>query len=145
MVYFCNRFTLGNLYKPKLFDMPVTKKQPIKKEECTQYMLPLRDALNVLSGKWKIIILLALSMKDYRFKELQGEIDGIAAKMLSKELKELEENELIKRTVYDTMPIAIVYSITPYGKSLENVIEELRKWGLKHRKRIIKPVGGVIF
>lgn len=118
--------------------MAAATKEPIKKEQCTQYMLPLRDALNVLSGKWKIIILLALSMKEYRFKELQGEIDGIAAKMLSKELKELEENELIKRTVYDTMPIAIVYSITPYGKSLENVIEELRKWGLKHRRRIMK-------
>lgn len=120
--------------------MAITNKIPVKKEECTQYMLPLRDALNVLSGKWKIIILLALSMKDYRFKELQGEIDGITAKMLSRELKELEQNELIKRTVYETMPITIVYSITTYGKSLENVIEELRKWGLKHRKRIMKKI-----
>lgn len=117
--------------------MPI-KKTTVKKEECTQYMLPLRDALNVLNGKWKIIILLALSMKDYRFKELQNEISGIAGKMLSKELKELEQNDLIKRTVYDSMPISIVYSITPYGKSLEQVIEELRKWGLKHRKRMIK-------
>ncbi len=113
-------------------------KTTIDKEECTQYMLPLRDALNVLNGKWKIIILLALSMKDYRFKELQNEITGIAGKMLSKELKELEQNDLIKRTVHDSMPISIVYSITPYGKSLESVIEELRKWGLKHRKRMIK-------
>lgn len=118
--------------------MAITKKQPVKKEECTQYMLPLRDALNVLSGKWKIIILLALSMKDYRFKELQGEIDGIAAKMLSKELKELEANDLVKRTVYDTIPVTVEYSITPYGRSLEKVIEELRKWGLKHRNRIMK-------
>ncbi|XVJ66374.1 MAG: helix-turn-helix transcriptional regulator [Lacibacter sp.] len=118
--------------------MVTVKKQPVKKEECTQYMLPLRDALNVLSGKWKIIILLALSMKDYRFKELQGEIDGIAAKMLSKELKELEANDLVKRTVYDTIPVTVEYSITPYGRSLEKVIEELRKWGLYHRKRIMK-------
>lgn len=118
--------------------MATVKKQQVKKEECTQYMLPLRDALNVLSGKWKIIILLALSMKDYRFKELQGEIEGIAAKMLSKELKELEANDLVKRTVYDTIPVAVEYSITPYGRSLEKVIEELRKWGLKHRNRIMK-------
>ena len=118
--------------------MVTVKKQPVKKEECTQYMLPLRDALNVLSGKWNIIILLALSMKDYRFKELQGEIDGIAAKMLSKELKELEANDLVKRTVYDTTPVTVEYAITPYGRSLEKVIEELRKWGLKHRKRIMK-------
>lgn len=118
--------------------MVTVQKQQVNKEECTQYMLPLRDALNVLSGKWKIIILLALSMKDYRFTELLGEIDGIAAKMLSKELKELEVNELVKRSVYDTTPVTVEYSITPYGRSLENVIEELRKWGLKHRKRIMK-------
>lgn len=141
MVYFCNRFTLGNrLHNNHLlfFGMAKIKKQQVKKEECTHYMLPLRDALNVLSGKWKIIILLALSMKNYRFKELQGEIDGIAAKMLSKELKELEANDLVKRTVYDTTPVTVEYSITPYGRSLEKVIEELRKWGLSHRKRIMK-------
>lgn len=103
------------------------RKLMVKKADCTQYILPIRDALNVLNGKWKIIILLALSMKDYRFKELQNEISGIAGKMLSKELKELEQNDLVKRTVHDSMPISIVYSITPYGKSLENVIEELRK------------------
>lgn len=114
------------------------QKQQVNKEECTQYMLPLRDALNVLSGKWKIIILLALSMKNYRFKELQGEIHGIAAKMLSKELKDLEANDLVKRTVYDTTPVTIEYRITPYGQSLGKVIEELRKWGLYHRKRIMK-------
>lgn len=118
--------------------MVTVKKQPVNKEECTQYMLPLRDALNVLSGKWKIIILLALSMKEYRFNELLGEIDGIAAKMLSKELKELEVNELVKRSVYDTTPVTVKYSITPYGRSLGKVIEELRKWGLYHRKRIMK-------
>ncbi|MBL7681785.1 MAG: helix-turn-helix transcriptional regulator [Flavipsychrobacter sp.] len=114
------------------------KRPAIKKKECGQYMLPLRDALNVLNGKWKIIILLALSVKEYRFKELQNEIHGIAGKMLSKELKELVQNDLVKRTVHDTMPISIVYSITAYGRSLENVIEELRKWGIKHRNRMIK-------
>lgn len=118
--------------------MANVKKQQGNKEECTQYMLPLRDALNVLSGKWKIIILLALSMKKYRFKELQEEIDGIAAKMLSKELKELELNELVKRSVYDTTPVTVEYSITPHGLTLGKVIEELRKWGLYHRKRIMK-------
>ncbi len=120
------------------FNMATVKKQQVKKEECNQYMLPLRDALNVLSGKWKIIILLALSMRNYRFKELLGEIDGIAAKMLSKELKELEVNELVKRSVYDTTPVTVEYSITLHGRSLEKVIEELRKWGLYHRKRIMK-------
>lgn len=118
--------------------MAIVKASTVKKEECNQYMLPLRDALNVLSGKWKIIILLVLSMRNYRFKQLLDEVDGIAAKMLSKELKELEANDLIKRNVYNSTPVSVEYSITPYGRSLGNVIEELRKWGLRHRKLIMK-------
>jgi DNA-binding HxlR family transcriptional regulator len=58
--------------------------------------------------------------------------------MLSKELRELEINELVKRTVYDTLPVIVEYSMTPYGKTLENLIEELQTWGLQHRKRILK-------
>jgi len=56
--------------------------------------------------------------------------------MLSKELKEFEVNHLVKRTVYDTFPPTVEYSITEHGKSLEKVVAELRNWGLKHRKKI---------
>ena len=55
----------------------------------------------------------------------------------SKELKDLEQNQLVKRTVYDTSPVTVEYSLTPYGKSLEKVIGELRNWGSQHRKRIL--------
>ena len=58
--------------------------------------------------------------------------------MLSKELKELEVNELVLRTVRNTTPVTVEYELTEYGKTLDNVIEELRDWGTKHRKRIIK-------
>lgn len=64
------------------------------------------------------------------------EIQGITDKMLSKELKVLEENKLIKRTVYDSFPPIVEYSITPHGQSLEKLIDELRLWGLQHRKKI---------
>ena len=66
------------------------------------------------------------------------EIPGITDKMLSKELRDLEQNELVKRTVYDTVPVIVEYSMTNYGKSLHKVISELRKWGMQHRKRIMK-------
>jgi DNA-binding HxlR family transcriptional regulator len=65
------------------------------------------------------------------------EIHGITPRMLSKELKDLEVNQLVKRTVYDTSPVTVEYSLTPYGKSLQKVIEELRTWGTQHRKRIL--------
>ena len=100
-------------------------------------MLPVRDALDILSGKWKLPVIIALQFGNKRFKEMQREIDGITAKMLSKELKELEMNQLVKRTVYDTLPVTVEYSLTPYGKSLEKVIGELRTWGIQHRKRVI--------
>lgn len=106
--------------------------------ECMGHLKPIRDALDILNGKWKIPIIVALLTNTYRFKEMHRLIDGITPKMLSKELKELEINELVKRTVYDTSPVTVEYSITPYGKSLERVIFELGKWGTEHRSRIMK-------
>ena len=115
-----------------------TEKKPAG--ECTKMILPVRDALDILSGKWKLPIIIALSFGNKRFKELSHEIPNITDKMLSKELRDLEINELIKRTVYDSFPVTIEYSMTAYGKSLEKVIEELRRWGTLHRKRIIGKV-----
>jgi DNA-binding HxlR family transcriptional regulator len=61
---------------------------------------------------------------------------AITAKVLSKELKDLEINELVKRTVYDTKPVSVEYELTPYGHSLEKIIDEMRSWGINHRCRI---------
>ena len=117
----------------------VQEKQKIERthETCSKAMTPVRDALDILSGKWKLPILISLSFGNKRFKQIAREIPNITDKMLSKELRELEMNQLIKRTVYDSVPVIVEYSMTSYGKSLEKVIEELRKWGMQHRKRII--------
>jgi DNA-binding HxlR family transcriptional regulator len=115
------------------------KKQPEERTHsaCTSMILPVRDALDVLSGKWKLPIIISLSFGNKRFKQIAKEIPNITDKMLSKELRDLEINQLIKRTVYDTVPVTVEYSMTNYGKSLEKVIAELGKWGMQHRKRII--------
>jgi len=105
-------------------------------ETCTKAILPVRDALDILSGKWKLPILISLSFGNKRFKQMANEIPNITDKMLSKELRDLEMNQLIKRTVYDSVPVMVEYSMTSYGQSLEKVIEELRNWGTQHRKRI---------
>lgn len=73
-----------------------------------------------------------------RFLDLRRRVDGIAAKMLSKELKELELNELIQRTVMHTKPITVEYELTPHGASLVNVIKELRSWGTSHRQHVFR-------
>jgi DNA-binding HxlR family transcriptional regulator len=106
-------------------------------EECTKAILPVRDALDILSGKWKLPILIALMFGNKRFSQMAKQIPGITDKMLSKELRELEMNQLVKRTVYDAVPVVVEYAMTPYGKTLEKLIEELQQWGVKHRKRII--------
>ena len=104
-------------------------------------MLALFDTLDILNGKWKIAIICSLNERKRRFKELQRDIGRITGKMLSKELKELEMNELITRTVFSTKPITVEYELTSYGETLETVIAELVRWGLKHRKRILKKPG----
>ncbi len=104
---------------------------------CGKHILAVRDALDILSGKWKLPIISALIFSDKRFKEMEREIPGITAKMLSKELKDLEMNDLVQRTVYNTMPVTVEYSLTEYGRTLKKVIGELHNWGTQHRKRIL--------
>jgi DNA-binding HxlR family transcriptional regulator len=107
--------------------------------ECSQFTIPIRDTLDILSGKWKLPIIGALVTGKKRFKEMERGIPKITARMLSKELKELEMNQLVKRTVYDTTPVTVEYELTTYGHSLQDVLIALRDWGVKHRNRILGP------
>lgn len=116
------------------------KEEKTKEEmhsECTRSILPVKDALEVLNGRWKLPIIIALTYGDKRFKEISKEVRGITDKVLSKELKELEMNKLISRTVHDTFPPKVVYSITDHGHSLKKVISELHDWGSNHRKVVL--------
>lgn len=106
-------------------------------EACTQSIGAVRDTLYVLSGKWKLPIIIALSAGPSRFKDLQRSLNDITPKILSKELKELELNEFVTRTVYATSPVTVEYALTKYSQSLNNIIEEMREWGMHHRKRMM--------
>ncbi len=112
-------------------------KQKPTHSECSQFLLPMKDTLDILSGKWKLPILGALMFGKKRFKEMEREIPKITARMLSKELRELEINQLITRTVYDTKPVTVEYELTDYGMSLEKIMLALKDWGVLHRKRIL--------
>ena len=102
-------------------------------------LLGMTDAIEVLSGKWKIQLIGTLIFKGkMRFMDLLREIDGIAAKMLSKELQDLEAHHLVTRTVLQTKPITVEYAIKEYGKSLRPLIIEITDWGMNHRKEIMK-------
>ncbi|WP_090554136.1 winged helix-turn-helix transcriptional regulator [Pedobacter hartonius] len=102
-----------------------------------QNMLALKDAIELLSGKWKFCILLNLyNFGTMRFKDLIETAGGITPKVLSKELQELEENLLITRTVNNTKPVTVSYAITSHAVETQPVINSLIEFGLKHRMKI---------
>ena len=106
---------------------------------CEQELAAIKDSLEVLGGKWKLRIMRQLNNRvseKNTFKKLQREVEGISAKMLSKELQDLEVNLLISRTVMDTRPITVNYAITDYGLSVLPLTEALVQWGLNHRQKI---------
>ncbi|TEB43649.1 transcriptional regulator [Flavobacterium circumlabens] len=102
-------------------------------------MMAVQDSMDVLSGKWKIAIISSICYYNKRrFSDILNDVVGISNKMLSKELKELEINKLIKRTVLDTQPVSIEYVLTDHGKTLQTIINNLTDWGIEHRKKIIE-------
>jgi DNA-binding HxlR family transcriptional regulator len=116
--------------------MTTSKKGMASAPACNNFLLSVRDTMDILNGKWKIPIIGSLSFGKKRFKELQRDLDGITAKMLSKELRDLEINHLVTRTVYDTKPVSVEYEISEYGKTLHKVIAEIANWGKEHRATI---------
>ena len=105
--------------------------------ECRKTIMAVHDAMDVLNGRWKISILAALCFNKKRYSDLLRDVNGISGKMLSRELKEMEMNQLIKRTVLDAKPITVQYELTQYGQKLKSVVENLAVWGIEHRKKII--------
>lgn len=96
----------------------------------------LQDTLYVISGKWKLPILMAMYEGADRFRDLQRSVLNITTRVLSKELKDLEMNKLIVRNVHDTYPVSITYTLTSYAYTLTPLADEMISWGQQHRKKI---------
>jgi DNA-binding HxlR family transcriptional regulator len=101
-------------------------------------IMAVHDAMDVLNGKWKVSIISSICYYNKRrFSDILNDVQGISNKMLSKELKELESNQLVTRTVLDSQPISVQYQLTEYGLTLKTIIDNLAEWGTAHRKVII--------
>lgn len=96
----------------------------------------LQDFHTAINGKWKLQILVLVNHGKNRFKDIQNNIPKITNRVLSKELKDLEANQMITRTVYDTIPVTIEYKATKYSLTIKPIIEMMAEWGKKHRKKI---------
>lgn len=104
---------------------------------CKMSIVGIRDVQDLMSGKWKYMIVTALYFSGkMRFMDLKRMINKIAPKVLSKELKDLELNNLVTRTVCDTKPITVEYELTDLGESLNMIIKAMGDWGLKYRESL---------
>lgn len=105
-------------------------------EECTKVLLAVSDALYVIGGKWKLMIIIAMARGNNRFSELQRQVTGISARVLSSELKELEVNGFIIKKVTVGYPVTIEYELLPYSQTLEELVGAMTRWGMQHREKI---------
>jgi DNA-binding HxlR family transcriptional regulator len=103
---------------------------------CMGILKPVRDSLDVLNGKWKLPIIVALTFGEKRFTEIGKEVHGITDRMLSKELRDLELNGLVRRNIEESYPVKVTYRLTEHSKSLRSVIDSLRNWGILHKQRL---------
>jgi len=106
-----------------------------------QFVLAMTDTLNVISGKWKLQIIGSLLFgKSRRFTEIQRTIPKITPRMLSKELKELELNGILKRTVHDSTPVLVEYELTESARQLQEVMDSMIHWGISHREEAKREI-----
>ncbi|GEJ47905.1 HxlR family transcriptional regulator [Chryseobacterium sp. ON_d1] len=98
----------------------------------------LQDTLYFIGGKWRIPVINSICNGNRRFREIERSIPGITTRMLSKELKDMELNKLVKRTVYPETPVLIEYEPTEYCRTFGKIIMEMINWGREHRRVIVE-------
>src|SRR5215212_9760461 len=115
-------------------------KEVTSEAQCKATLNSVADALYVIGGKWKLRIIVALTEGNRRFNEMQRLIDGISAKVLSTELKDLELNGFVRRNVFTGTPVVVEYELTEYAETLGEVLKTLSDWGAMHRERVKKSM-----
>lgn len=105
------------------------------------FMCGLDAAVSVVGGKWKALILWALSEQPRRFAALRRELEGISEKVLIQQLRELERDGIVHREVHEQVPPKVVYSLTPTGIALDRALAPLGDWGEAHMEQIIATRG----
>ena len=102
-----------------------------------EFLCGLDAAVDVVGGKWKPLILWALSEHPRRFGELRRELEQVSEKVLVQQLRELERDGIVHRDVAAQVPPKVVYSLTEAGRELDRAMESLGRWGEKHLDRIV--------
>jgi DNA-binding HxlR family transcriptional regulator len=93
------------------------------------YNCPMEMTIDLIGGKWKALLLWNLSLGTHRFNELRRQFPGVTQKMLTQQLRDLERNGLITRTIYAEMPLRVEYNLTDFGMTLMPVLQAMNQWG----------------
>ncbi|MNC31895.1 putative HTH-type transcriptional regulator YtcD [compost metagenome] len=101
-----------------------------------RYNIPVEAALEVIGGKWKVVILCHLILGTSRPNALNKQMPNITQKMLTQQLRELEHDGVVERKVYNQVPPMVEYSLTEYGWSLKFILDSLCKWGEQHIEKV---------
>lgn len=101
-----------------------------------EYNCSMELTLDIIGGKWKPVIIWHLGKKTMRFNELKRALPNITQKMLTQQLRALEESRLINRVIYNQIPPKVEYSLTDYGKSLLPVLSDLCEWAIRYTNSI---------
>jgi len=115
-------------------------KEVTSEAQCKATLNSVADALYVIGGKWKLRIIVALTEGNRGFNEMQRLIEGISAKVLSTELKDLELNGFVRRNVFTGTPVVVEYELTEYAETLGGVLQALSEWGAKHKEMVKKSM-----
>ena len=109
---------------------------------------PTRRALDRIADKWAALIVILLAERPHRFGELRRRIDGISQKMLTQTLRNLEQDGLVSRRAFATVPVTVEYSLTPLGQTLVGPVSAIREWAEQHIDEVLAaraaaaPAGG---
>jgi DNA-binding HxlR family transcriptional regulator len=102
---------------------------------------PVTATMSIIGGKWKPIILWCIQEEEKRFGEIKKLIPGVTQKMLTQQLRELENDGIIRREVYPVVPPKVEYSLTEYGRTLYPILKTMAEWGKAHKKNVLNASG----
>lgn len=97
---------------------------------------PVATTLWLIGNKWKILILQKLLDRPWRFNELQKNISGISQRVLTDNLREMEKDGILTRTVYPEVPVRVEYSLSEIGNSMRPIISSIENWGLQYQELV---------
>lgn len=113
----------------------ILRTDPAYNEEDIDCYIHVATTIQAIGGKWKMLILWHLEEGPRRYNELRRLIPGVSQKVLTQQLKELEQDGLVRREVYPEMPPRVEYTMTEYGKTLGLIFDTMYEWGVIHRQR----------